>query len=698
MSQRELVQRLDEQLGDALHREVHRRAWNAAIVDGLQPTEANSELDLEHRSLLNATYPRYDYTGRWFQITSRGYQLSSSGRILLDRLERGVERHGLWPDDLHIFQLREPLASSERAETELSWSIRLKLTDRERRRLQRALDSRDANDEQMDLESLASIAAEPDGPTPRLARAVGEATSRIRDEAQRMATFELLLSDALATYAIDMRYGNPAWHQPRAWRTTLRFGETGPLRSVHLSGEKKEQPTAAERMQRAIRTARTRTLTAEMFVRVWNERESIDDLIEGVQPPYRQYDRLVRMFHKYRTVVERGGWPEVDPLLRNLGVGSSHPSVQSLKRRLELEGYFPERDAFSPRFTSELKSALTTYQRTHQIWDAGRVTGPTIRSLNVSAEQRWHQLRLALERWRNSRIGADRHYIHVNIPDYHAELWRDGTREMRFRVVVGSSDQPEEHEEDESDEDDGEESEDKQDEEQDEEEDDEPKYPRATPRFSDTLKYVVLNPYWNIPHAIWQEEIKPKKENENADLYDEKGYEVVTDDNGHRFLRQKPGPKNALGKVKFLFPNDHSVYMHDTNEPFLFEQPVRDYSHGCIRIQKPMKLLNYLLDRDGRWTGERRKELLTKWFDQQEERWLKLRESIPVHIEYIVARIGDEGRAHFGADIYDIDQPKLEQIETRMDALPGRHDLPPMDYQLRLEAALNGDFQQPPTL
>ena len=700
-SHRQWVRAFDRELGAVLSREARLRARSTAIVDGLQARDeddASLRLDLAHRSLLESHYARHDYADRWFEIESKGYALSASGRELIELLERGVRTHGLWPDDLHLFEIREQLRTRTSRTERPPLKIRLELTDRERTALLKRLDDREGPENREEaFRQLADLAANPEGATPRLARAIAESTSEIRSEARKASRLELLLSDALAEYAIEMRYGNTAWHEPRSWRATLRFGDHGPLRSVHLSGEEKKAPTAAERMQRAIETARTRALTAELLVDVWRGEASIETLLEGIHPPYRQYERLTEAFRRYRTVVERGGWPELDPVLMQLGVGSSHPAIRDLKIRLQLEGYFPERDDPSEIFTPELAEALGAYRQTHQLWGTDRITGSTMRSLNVSAERRWHQLRLTLERWRESRIGADRHYVHVNIPDYHASVWRDGERKMRFRVVVGSTEQPEDDEDETRENKESEPSEDEEDEGEEDEEDDGPKYPRATPRFSDTLQYVVLNPYWNVPHGIWQNEIKPKKK-ENPKYYEKHGYEVVEEANGHRFLRQKPGPKNALGKVKFLFPNEYSVYMHDTNEPYLFEKPVRAYSHGCIRIAKPMEFLDYLLDLDGRWTGERRKELLKKWFGQKKERWLRLREALPVHIEYYVVRIDGQGRAHFGADIYDIDEPRLKRIDVRLDSLPDGRDLPELSYDERLQNALDGDFSVPPSL
>ena len=263
-------------------------------------------------------------------------------------------------------------------------------------------------------------------------------------------------------------------------------------------------------------------------------------------------------------------------------------------------------------------------------------------SLNVPAIERWHQIRLALQRWRESRVGADKHYVHVNIPDFHAEVWEHGERKLRFKVVTGATRKKRNKKSKEL------------------------EYIHATPRFSATLQYIVFNPYWNVPPSIRKKELQPKLE-ENPDYYEEKGYEVIVDDNGYEFVRQKPGPKNALGRVKFLFPNPYSVYLHDTPDKHLFDHPFRAYSHGCVRVQDPMKFAHYLLDLDGRLSDEeRRKKKLEEYYAKDTETWFRLRQSLPIHLEYFVVRVDDDGHANFLADLYRLDSPREEEIRERV--------------------------------
>jgi murein L,D-transpeptidase YcbB/YkuD len=263
-------------------------------------------------------------------------------------------------------------------------------------------------------------------------------------------------------------------------------------------------------------------------------------------------------------------------------------------------------------------------------------------SLNVPAIERWHQIRLSLQRWRETRVGPDEHYVHVNIPDFHAEVWRNGERDLRFRVVTGATRRKRDKKTKQV------------------------EYTHATPRFSATLQYIVFNPYWNVPPSIRRKELEPKLE-ENPDYYEEKNYEVVVDDNGYEFVRQKPGPKNALGKVKFLFPNPYSVYLHDTPDKHLFDHPFRAYSHGCVRIQDPMKFAHYLLDLDGRLSDEeRREEKLEEYYAKDTETWFRLRKPLPIHLEYFVVRVDDEGHANFLADLYRLDRPREEKIRERV--------------------------------
>ncbi len=715
---REALRAFEREMDDLLAREAYRRARRDSVQKVIE-AETLEDTSLHRPEILRRLYAGRNFRPVWYRGYDEAFRPRPAVEALTDRLLAAVRSHGMWPAKVHLSEVRNLGERESRCCTPLDRV----LAGEQREAIVEFLADRDRDLRPENFDWLARLLAHDSGPTPELAEAVERRADELRTEVRDRARREVLATDALAAYLAEMRYANPVWHQPRAWRATLRIGERGPVRSTTLAGKQKEK-TAAEQMRRAVRAARERTMIVEQLRGVVAEPASVTETMDEAVPPFRQYRRLTEAFRRYRPIVERGGWPELPTSADGLEVGDVSREVRTLKERLRREGYWrPEEaaeptgessrsyaavaavpsgevveegssgeprapaagepdDEYSMVFDERLAEAVTAYQRTHQLWENPALTAETRRSLNVPAQRRWNQIRLALDRWRESNIGADRHYIHVNIPDFHAEVWRDGTREMRFRVVVGKATRTLDDEDDEQ----------SGDEREDDEEDDKDLYPLATPRFSDTLEYMVLNPYWNVPTSIRETELKPKLE-ENPDYYDEEGFEVVTDDNGFEYLRQKPGDDNALGKVKFLFPNDHSVYMHDTPAKELFDKPMRAYSHGCIRVEKPMELMHYLLDLDGRWSGERRKELLEQWFDSEQEKWLALRETLPVHLEYYVTRVDGRGRAHFLADLYDLDEPRMKTIDARLAAHPDGYDLPTPEMTELMDAALKGELE-----
>jgi murein L,D-transpeptidase YcbB/YkuD len=289
------------------------------------------------------------------------------------------------------------------------------------------------------------------------------------------------------------------------------------------------------------------------------------------------------------------------------------------------------------------------YQRTHQFDEDGELTESLVRSLNVSAYRRAQQIAVTLQRWRESGIGNDSFFFFVNIPDFHVEVWRDGNREMRFRSIVGSMDTRIDPVTRQS------------------------TFYRATPEVHRSMRYIVFNPYWNVPEDIMIHEYDPLLE-EDPLWYENNGYEVMYEPDGSRWVRQLPGPENALGVVKFLFPNPYDVYMHDTPLKRLFREPFRAFSHGCIRIQNPLDLAEYLLSIDRGWSRDRMEQEMASGPDI----WITLRHPIPVNVEYYVVRVDDEGYANFLSDMYRRDQPRMEAfLNSEMNMLIGnaREDL-----------------------
>lgn len=354
--------------------------------------------------------------------------------------------------------------------------------------------------------------------------------------------------------------------------------------------------------------------------------EDAQKFIQSKIPHYPQYEPLLEARARYKQIVESGGWEEV-PSNRNVRKGSRGEHVAALKRRLQTEGYFE--GTLDDRFDNALENAVKTYQETHQFKADGISSANFWSSLNVSAQERLDQIEVTLQRWRESRIGNDDYYVFINVPDFHAEVWRDGVREMRFRIVVGNT--------------------------QRECRNDRMVYVNATPIQSGQIDHVILNPYWTVPQRITEEEILPAYM-KDPEYLERNNYEKITASNGYTMVRQLPGPTNALGKVKFMFPNNEHTYLHDTPRKVYFDAPTRAFSHGCMRVQNPLDFLEYLLVHDDNWD----QASIDRIFDRGREYRMNLTKPVPIHSEYYVVRVGDDGHVHFMSDLYRYDRERLD--------------------------------------
>jgi murein L,D-transpeptidase YcbB/YkuD len=216
--------------------------------------------------------------------------------------------------------------------------------------------------------------------------------------------------------------------------------------------------------------------------------------------------------------------------------------------------------------------------------------------------------------------------VFVNIPDFHAEVYSKGVRDLRFRVVVGNTSKT-----------------------------CDPKtqkwvMPNATPIQMAQMDHLIINPFWSVPERIVEEEFNPKIK-KDPDWLVKNNYEIVTVKGGNTWIRQKPGDTNALGRVKFIFPNRHNTYMHDTPSKKYFDYPVRAFSHGCVRVQDPMNFAHYLLNKEGLATPAEVDELL----ETMTQRKFTIKAPLPVFFEYYVVRVNDAGHTEFLADIYKLD-------------------------------------------
>ena len=306
----------------------------------------------------------------------------------------------------------------------------------------------------------------------------------------------------------------------------------------------------------------------------------------------------------------------------------SDPRIPQLAARLAVTGEIASApQGIEPElYEGAIVDAVKRFQRRHGLEPDGVIGTQTLVALNIPVEQRLRQIVLAMERWRwmPEELGA--HYVLVNIAGFQLRRIEQGKLKEKMRVIVG-------------------------------------KPYRRTPVFSDTMKYVEINPFWTVPYSIATRDKLPVLKKNPASLAGA-GFEAFNGSqkisltgvdwsrySGRNFpftLRQKPGPKNALGRVKFMFPNRFNVYLHDTPQRGLFEKTTRAFSSGCIRLHRPIDLADQLLSQESGWSRPRIESVLTSG----KRTVVSLTKPIAVHLTYSTAWRGEDGSIQFRNDIY----------------------------------------------
>lgn len=366
-----------------------------------------------------------------------------------------------------------------------------------------------------------------------------------------------------------------------------------------------------------------------------------------------QYQRLETQLQKHRALAAAGGWPEV-PEGATMRPDAEDPRLATLVRRLLVSGDIS--DADMPVSTSEynetLQNAVRRFQSRHGLEPDALVGRATLRALNVTIQQRIDQIRVNLERLRWHPDTRSQDLILVNIPAFKAYVIRNGEIVWTTNVIVGDSE-------------------------------------NKTPVFQSTLKSVVFNPTWTVPHSIASKELLPQIKQDpaffrrgNYDLFDRSGdpvdpssvdWSTVEQRTFPFTLVQQPGPANQMGQVKFMMPNDYSVCMHDTPAKSLFANATRAFSHGCIRIEEPLGLAEVVLGGQN-WTRQQ----VDLQIKSQETRSVVLAEALPVHVAYWTAEVDDLGVMHFYEDIYGWDATVLERLDKPFQS--DHHDQPSASY------------------
>lgn len=364
---------------------------------------------------------------------------------------------------------------------------------------------------------------------------------------------------------------------------------------------------------------------------------SVKEALAPIEPPFPGYQRTIVALQKYTQLLKEEVPDPLPQLSKPISPGQDYQALGKLVRRLQFLDDLPASVSVAEgaqTYSGEVVDGVKRFQTRHGLEAAGKLGPQTITELNRPMSDRVEQLRLALERWRWLPHEFPAPPVVVNIPEFVLRAYEaPGKPALIMPVVVGRA------------------------------------MRTQTPVLEEDMKYVVFWPYWNVPPSILRGEIIPKIVKDPAYLaknaFEVATYSgqvvtdgVVSDDvlaqlrAGKLMVRQKPGPKNALGLIKFIFPNDQNVYLHSTPSQSLFSQSRRDFSHGCIRVEDPQALATWVLRNNPDWTRER----VEAAFKTQKEQQVNLAREIPVLIVYGTAIAKEDGQVFFVEDIYGFDR------------------------------------------
>ena len=364
---------------------------------------------------------------------------------------------------------------------------------------------------------------------------------------------------------------------------------------------------------------------------------NLQPVFDGVEPPFAGYRRTEQALARYIELARTDDGEKLPVVTKPIDPGQAYLGTPRLTRLLRLVGDLPESSNVpgdSQTYEGQLVEAVKHFQRRHGLDADGRLGPSTIKQLNVPLQDRVRQLQFTLEHWRWLPVAFSAPPIIVNIPDFHLRALDENNKVvLDMRVVVGKA------------------------------------MRTQTPVFSRDMTYVVLRPYWNVPPSILRSEIVPAIQRDRGYIA-RKNYEVTTQDGsvvtsgeisdevlaqlraGELAVRQKPGPSNALGLVKLIFPNEHNVYLHSTPSQNLFLRSRRDFSHGCIRVEKPAELATWVLRNNPGWTLEKVQQGMQ---GEKDNVTVNLVKRVPVFIVYGTALTYENGDVHFTDDIYGFD-------------------------------------------
>lgn len=339
----------------------------------------------------------------------------------------------------------------------------------------------------------------------------------------------------------------------------------------------------------------------------------------SAEPVYRQYELLRRYLRKYHLLDAKDKWDQISLKGKALKPGDTADMIPAVKKRLyQLEDF--QGDTVDRAYNAGLDTAIRQFQVRNGLLVNGLLNKETVAELNVPIKKRILQILVNMERCRWLPVSLKSDYLVVNIPEFKLHVYHADSLLWSCNVVVGQT-------------------------------------VHQTTVFYGNIKYVVFSPYWNVPQSIVLKEVLPSLKR-HPDYLAAHHMEITGYVEGLPVIRQLPGPENSLGLVKFLFPNSYNIYLHDTPSKSLFGESARAFSHGCIRVQNPVKLANFLLNGQKNWDDSK----VDLAMHSGKEQYVTLQNKVPVFIAYFTAFTDRNNRLNFRKDIYNLDEHLASMI------------------------------------
>lgn len=430
--------------------------------------------------------------------------------------------------------------------------------------------------------------------------------TQIKDYHKQRANIDIILTDAFIRLVYHLRFGKViASEMSQDWNIKREFQYKDPIAKL---------------------------------AQVLRSKKTLDQFLQELTDLGVLYKGLIKGLAFYQKIEKRGGW-------QNIPQGSViKPSMQDvriplIRKRLEINGYLEQGlTADQNLYDNTLEAAVKKFQYHYNLDVDGIIGKGSLIQMNISVSQRIEQIKANLERVRWVKTSLSDEFVLVNVAGYKVYYVQNNKVVWQSKVQVG-------------------------------------KEYRQTPIFQDEIEYIVLNPTWTIPPTILSQDILPKIKKDpfylkkkNMIVIDAKGKEInsstiewssVTAEHFPYMIRQEPGPKNALGQVKIMFPNKHFVYLHDTPHKELFDKTNRDFSSGCIRVENPFELAQLLLKNTEQWNNTRFKTVL----ESQQLKNVPLPNKVPVLLLYFTAQLDKNGQINFFEDIYKRDQKIIDGLK-----------------------------------